>query len=93
MADPDKADLQRMAEELRRQAEDLAKTVRRAFEDVAENAQVEAEKAGAKFAAAYPDLYAELRKTGKQLERTARQAAKDFGLAGGQSDDRKRSSK
>ena len=83
-------DLGKMAEEFARQAADVARQVQHALRDAADTAQVEVEKLGAKFAADHPDLYAELRKTMIQLQRTAKQAAKEFGLS---QDERKRSNK
>lgn len=82
MATPPKEpiDLAGLAAEIRRQSESLARQIKDALEDVTDTAQIELEKAGAKFAAEYPDLYAELRKTAKQLERTAKQAAKELGF-------------
>ncbi len=83
-------DLAALAAEFAKQAGDVARQVQHAFRDAADSAQVEVEKFGARFAADHPDLYAELRKTMMQVERTAKAAAKEFGFA---QDDRKRSSK
>lgn len=87
---PDAPDLAALAQEFAKQAADVARQVQHALRDAADTAQVEVEKVGAKFAADHPDLYAELRKTMLQVQRTAKQAAKEFGFL---QDDRARSKK
>lgn len=80
MADAKAPDLAGLAAEIKRQTAELARQVQHALSDAAGAAQIELEKAGARFAADHPDLYTELRKTAKQLERTLKVAAEDLGF-------------
>jgi hypothetical protein len=77
---PPTPDLEALAAEFVRQATVVAGEFKAAFEKVAEDTQFEFDKGVARFAASNPDLYAEVRRTLRQIEKTAGKAAETFGL-------------
>lgn len=64
----------------REKAEEIADDVREAFEKFSDEAQYEFDKQLGKVLSEHPELYAELRKTGRQVRRTLDKLSKDLGL-------------
>ncbi|MEK6985186.1 MAG: hypothetical protein AABX89_02225 [Candidatus Thermoplasmatota archaeon] len=73
-------DLAAIAAGFATEAAKLAKQFQATFEQVAEEAQYKFDQELAKALAKHPDLYAEVRKTLRQVKKTADEAAKAFGL-------------
>ncbi|HET6398843.1 MAG TPA: hypothetical protein VFH47_04750 [Candidatus Thermoplasmatota archaeon] len=73
-------DLAAMAEEFAKQFQELGKQLKSGFEKVAEDAQYALDKEMGKLMAKHPELYAEIRKTMRQTQKTLEKAAEAFGL-------------
>ncbi len=67
-------------EELRKQLEGVATQFKEAFDKVADEAQYQFDKELARALAKHPDLYAEVRKTLRQIKKTADKTAEAFGF-------------
>ncbi|MEK6975678.1 MAG: hypothetical protein AABY18_04970 [Candidatus Thermoplasmatota archaeon] len=85
MADPKKAnapdiDLDEFLNEARKQLVDLGKQFKAVADKVSDEAQFVVDRELARALAKHPDLYAEVRKTLRQIKKTADQAAESFGL-------------
>ncbi len=77
---PEGPDLAAIAAGFAAEAAKLAKQFQATFEQVAEDAQYKFDQELAKALASHPELYAELRKTMRQVKKTADEAAKAFGI-------------
>lgn len=77
---PNEPDLAAIAAGFAAEAAKLAKQFQSTFEQVAEDAQYKFDQELAKSLAKHPELYAEIRKTMRQVKKTADEAAKAFGL-------------
>ncbi len=78
--DADAPDLAAMAKEFQRQLEDVGKQFKETFEKVAEDAQYHVDREMGRFFAQHPDLYADVKKTIRQIQKTADKAADAFGI-------------
>jgi hypothetical protein len=77
---PPDVDLDQFLEEARRQLVDLGKQFKAVADKVGDEAQFVVDRELARALAKHPDLYAEVRKTLRQIKKTADQAAASFGL-------------
>ena len=73
-------DLAELAAEFARQFQDLGKQLKSGFEKVSEDAQYAIDTEMAKLMSKHPELYAELRKTMRQAQKTLDKAAEAFGF-------------
>ena len=86
MAEPDKGkgapppDLDAFVAEMKAQLTVLGKQFKEVADKVGEEAQYQFDKELARALAKHPDLYAEVRKTLRQIKKTADKAAETLGL-------------
>lgn len=73
-------DLDEFLNEARKQLVDLGKQFKAVADKVSDEAQFVVDRELARALAKHPDLYAEVRKTLRQIKKTADQAAESFGL-------------
>ena len=73
-------ELAKIAATFAAEAAKMAKQFQATFDQVAEDAQYKFDQELAKALAKHPELYAEVRKTLRQVKKTADEAAKAFGL-------------
>ena len=73
-------DLEAFLLEAKRQLVDLGKQFKAVADKVGDEAQFVVDRELARALAKHPDLYAEVRKTLRQIKKTADQAAESFGL-------------
>ena len=73
-------DLEEFLNEARKQLVDLGKQFKAVADKVSDEAQFVVDRELARALAKHPDLYAEVRKTLRQIKKTADQAAESFGL-------------
>lgn len=73
-------DLDAFLVEMRKQLGDLGKQFKEVADKVGEEAQYHFDKELARALAKHPDLYAEVRKTLRQIKKTADKAAESLGL-------------
>lgn len=73
-------DLDAFVAEMRKQVGELGKQFKEVADKVGEEAQYHFDKELARALAKHPDLYAEVRKTLRQIKRTADKAAETLGL-------------
>lgn len=76
----DAPDLATMADEFARQFQELGKQLKEGFEKVSDEAQYAIDKELARLIAKHPELYAEIRRTMRQAQRTLDKAAEALGL-------------
>lgn len=74
------ADLASLVRAFREQLESVAEDAKEVLEKVAEEAQYEWDKQLGKAMAQHPELYAELRKTFRQVKKTLDKVGQDLGL-------------
>ena len=73
-------DVEAFLDEARKQLVDLGKQFKAVADKVGEEAQYVVDRELARALAKHPDLYAEVRKTLRQIKKTADQAAESFGF-------------
>lgn len=73
-------DVEAMLNEARKQLVDLGRQFKAVADKVGDEAQYVVDRELARALAKHPDLYAEVRKTLRQIKKTADQAAESFGL-------------
>ena len=73
-------DLDEFLNEAKKQLVDLGKQFKAVADKVSDEAQFVVDRELARALAKHPDLYAEVRKTLRQIKKTADQAAESFGL-------------
>ncbi len=73
-------DVEAFLDEARKQLVDLGKQFKSVADKVGEETQFIVDRELASALAKHPDLYAEVRKTLRQIKKTADQAAESFGL-------------
>lgn len=73
-------DVDEFLNEARKQLVDLGKQFKAVADKVGDEAQFVVDRELARALAKHPDLYAEVRKTLRQIKKTADQAAASFGL-------------
>jgi hypothetical protein len=73
-------DVEAFLNEARKQLVDLGKQFKAVADKVGEETQYVVDRELARALAKHPDLYAEVRKTLRQIKKTADQAAESFGL-------------
>lgn len=73
-------DVDEFLNEARKQLVDLGKQFKAVADKVGEETQFVVDRELARALAKHPDLYAEVRKTLRQIKKTADQAAESFGL-------------
>ena len=78
-AAPD-VDVEALLNEAKKQFVELGKQFKEVADKVSEDAQFVVDRELARALAKHPDLYAEVRKTLRQIKKTADQAAASFGL-------------
>jgi hypothetical protein len=78
--DAEAPDLGELAKELQRQLGEVGKQFKEAFEKVAEDTQYTVDREMARFLAKHPELYAEVKKTLRQIKKTADKAADALGI-------------
>ena len=77
---PDPIDLGELGAELKKQLTALGTQAKEVFEKVSDEAQFHFDKELARALAKHPDLYAEVRKTLRQVQKTVDKAAEAMGL-------------
>lgn len=77
---PPASDAEDVIEEVKKQLVDLGKQFKEVADKVADEAQYHFDKELARVLAKHPDLYAEVRKTLRQIKKTADKTAEAFGL-------------
>lgn len=77
----DAPELGELAREFARQLESVGKQFKQTLEKVAEDAQYSIDRGTARFFAEHPDLYADVKKTLRQIQKTADKAADALGLS------------
>lgn len=73
-------DLASLAREFRSKLEEVGGQFKEAFEKVSDDVQYRVDKELGKAMSRHPELYAELRKTYRQVKRGFEKAGKDLGL-------------
>ncbi|HLF16581.1 MAG TPA: hypothetical protein VI796_04020 [Candidatus Thermoplasmatota archaeon] len=77
---PPEPDLGALAQEMRRQFTELGKQVKEALDKVGDEVQYRFDKELGKALAQHPELYAEVRRTMRQVQKTFDKAVETLGL-------------
>jgi hypothetical protein len=78
--DPDAVDLEALGREVKKQLTELGAQFKTTLEKVSEDAQFEFDKQMARALAKHPELFAQVRKTLREAQKTMDKAAEALGL-------------